>query len=263
MATFKDGKDTIARSPYGGSFGGVVVPNYFSFSHSEGLVKSMQEFFRENDFSEVQITPPPEIYSKISSNYIEFNMMAKGFQLKTRDVTSVINLDSFNSDPFEILEKRSRTAVKKSIREGVIIVENSEDYSSFYDILKETKARHNAQPTHTLEELLKIRCLISNSIKLDMAYIDGNPAAGILYFCCNYQVLLCFYICHKKEYENYNPVNLLMYKGILWSKNNNFKYLDLGTTTQNMQPNYGLFKFKESFGSTGYFRDTFNWREDR
>lgn len=261
MAVLKDGKDTLARSPYGGSYGGVAFPCHFSFAHSEELVKSMHTFFKDNDFSEVRITPPPEIYGRIPSNYIEFNMMANGFQLTRREVTSVIKLNSFNSDPFKIMEKRSRSAVKKALKEGVKIVESSKDYESFYNILKETKDRHHAQPTHTLEELNKICSLVPGSIKLDIAYVEKDPAAGILYFICNPQVILTFYICHKPEYNNCYPVSLLLYQGISWSKNHNFRYLDLGTTTIDMQPNYGLFMFKESFGSTGYFRDTFNWKE--
>jgi hypothetical protein len=257
MATFKVGRQTLARSPYGGSFGGVVVPDYFNFNHSEELVKTMKTFFKNNDIGEAIITPPPQIYSRIPSNYIEFNLLANGFHLAKRDITSVIKLDTFNFDPFEILENRSKRAVKKAIKEGVHIVESSDDYRSFHNILRETMERHGAQPTHTLEELLKIRSLVPELLKLDMAYIDGDPAAGVLYFVCNSHAILSFYICHKSKYKSYYPVNLLLYKGISWAKKSNFRYLDLGTTTQNMQPNYSLFMFKESFGSTGYFRETF------
>lgn len=262
MASFKDGSARAARSPYGGSFGGVATPIRFSYTHCEDLVMAMKTFLEDSDFAEMSITPPPKIYGRVQSNYFEFNLLAGGFWLAKREVTSVINLSSFDNNPFEIMEKRSRTAVKKAKKEGVQVVEFSEDYESFYGILTESKERHNALPTHTLDELMKIRSLVPGSAKLDMAYINGDPAAGILYFLCNPQVILAFYICHKSQYKNYSPVSLLLYQGILWSKKNNFRFLDLGTTTLNGAPNYGLFMFKESFGSTGYFRDTFNWMAD-
>ncbi len=36
-----------------------------------------------------------------------------------------------------------------------------------------------------------------------------------------------------------------------------FKYLDFGIFTVNMEPNWGLGRFKENFGARGIFRDTF------
>ena len=39
-----------------------------------------------------------------------------------------------------------------------------------------------------------------------------------------------------------------------------FRYLDFGIFTVNMEPNFGLARFKESFGSSGLFRDTLIWK---
>jgi hypothetical protein len=36
-----------------------------------------------------------------------------------------------------------------------------------------------------------------------------------------------------------------------------FSFLDFGIFTVNMEPNWGLGRFKENFGSRGIFRDTF------
>lgn len=261
LAIFEEEDKLVAKSPYGGSFGGIVVNDHFKFRYSEELIDSMVKFFRDNNFGEIYITPPPLIYSKMPNCYIEFNLLKSGFEIINREITSVIKQDCFDSDPFDIFEKRARTAVKKARKEGVHVSESSEDYNAFYKILKETKARHNAEPTHTLQELKKISDILPNSIKLDIAYVNEEPAAGILYFICNSQVVLTFYICHKTAYSKFYPVNLLIYHGIVWAKKNKFKYLDLGTTTQDMIPNHDLLMFKESFGSVGYFRDTFKWKK--
>lgn len=257
LAIFEEGGKLVAKSPYGGSYGGMVVKEYLKFRYSEELIESMVKFFRDNNFDEVYITPPPLIYSRVPTCYIEFNLLQNNFEIVNREITNVIKLDCFDSDPFEIFEKRARKAVKKSTKEGVYVVESSDDFSAFYKILKETIVRHDAEPTHTLQELKKIHNILVNSIKLDMAYVNEDPAAGILYFICNAQAVLTFYICHKTTYGKFYPVNLLIYHGVLWAKKNKFKYLDLGTTTYNMTPRNNIFMFKESFGSVGYFRDTY------
>ena len=49
---------------------------------------------------------------------------------------------------------------------------------------------------------------------------------------------------------------LLVYHSMLWARRRSFQYLDFGTSTLNMEPNWGLIKFKENFGALGFFRDT-------
>ena len=154
------------------------------------------------------------------------------------------------------------TEAPESKRKDVKVKENCKDYVAFYQILKETKDRHGAQPTHKLEELLKLKEILKDSIKLDMAYVNDHPAAGILYIICNPLTTLAFYICHKTIHRDFYPNNLLLYTGMSWAKRNGFRYLDLGTTTNKMSPNHNLFMFKEGFGSTGYFRNTYDWRKE-
>lgn len=266
LAFFEEGDSLVARSPYGGSFGGVVVIPHLKFRENKELVDSMMDFLRINGVDEIHIAPPPLFYGKVPDCYIEFSLMKNNFDIVKRVLTSVIKIDYFSSDPFEIFEKRARTAVKKARKEGVCVVESSDDYGSFYEILKEAKSRHQAQPTHTLQDLRKLHEILPGFIKLDMAYVDKEPVAGVLYFICNSDVVLAFYICHKTDYNRFYPANLLIHAGMSWAKMNNFKYLDLGATDLVLRNKFGnietvlsdnLFMFKESFGSVGYFRDTY------
>jgi lipid II:glycine glycyltransferase (peptidoglycan interpeptide bridge formation enzyme) len=55
-------------------------------------------------------------------------------------------------------------------------------------------------------------------------------------------------------------VNLLFYEVFQWCIAQGFRFLDFGIFTVNMQPNWGLGRFKESFGAQGVFRDTM-WLE--
>ncbi|MBN1755254.1 GNAT family N-acetyltransferase, partial [bacterium] len=81
--------------------------------------------------------------------------------------------------------------------------------------------------------------------------------AGVVIFRCNPQVILAFYISHDDNFQAYRPVNLLFYEIIRWGIEHRYSYLDYGIYTVNMDPNFGLAKFKESFGAVGIFRDTY------
>ena len=147
--------------------------------------------------------------------------------------------------------------MRKAVKQGVTIRE-SEDWSGFYDILKENlNIRHNVQPTHTLDELLKLKDLYPEQIRLFGAYHEDMLVAGVVNFSVNKDVVLAFYISHDEKYQNLRSVNLLFYEIITWCHKNQFRYLDFGIFTVNMEPNFGLGRFKENFGASGVFRDTF------
>jgi len=80
--------------------------------------------------------------------------------------------------------------------------------------------------------------------------------AGLVMFDANELVTLAFYISHDEAYQEYRGVNVLFKEVIADSIKRGFQYLDFGIFTVNMEPNYGLARFKESFGSGGVFRDT-------
>jgi lipid II:glycine glycyltransferase (peptidoglycan interpeptide bridge formation enzyme) len=55
-------------------------------------------------------------------------------------------------------------------------------------------------------------------------------------------------------------VNIVYREVINWAQKMGYHFLDLGTYTLNMEVNYGLCRFKESFSARGQFRNTFTGR---
>jgi len=259
MALFDEDGEVAAKSPYGASFGGVVAENYRSFEDSEHIITCLIDYLRNAGAACLYLRTPPYIYYEVPESYIEYNLVLHGATMARREITSIIDLASFESDPFDIYISRGRTVIRKAQKSGIVIREANNNIEIFYQILLETLGAHDAVPTHTLDELIKLMETLPNSFKLDIAYIGDEPIAGVLTFICNKRVVLDFYNCQKPEYRSYSPVSLLLHNVLLWAKQKGFKYFDLGTSasTASKQPNYGLLRFKESLGATGIFRDTY------
>jgi len=154
-------------------------------------------------------------------------------------------------------KRTNRTAFRKAQKLGVEI-RQTEDYAAFYEILKKNlKIRHDVQPTHTLDELIRLKNMYPEKIRFFGAYVKDELVAGVVMFDCNPEVTLAFYISHKESMQEYRGVNLLFYHIIKDSIEKGFQYLDFGIFTVNMEPNFGLGRFKEGFGSSGVLRDTF------
>lgn len=253
---YHDGSKMLI-SHSGASYGGFVVDSRLGIRDFFELVDTLVDYCYQQDFNRIEMTLPPIIYLKKPSHYLDFALMKKGFFYKKRELSSVISLDFPPDEVLNTFKNEARTAVRKSLRSGVKIRE-SEDLPTFYEILKRNlKLRHNVTPTHTVEELVKLKELFPKRIRLFSAYLDEKMIAGVVIFLCNERVALAFYISHIEEYQRYRSVNLLFFEIIKWAIGEGIKYIDFGIFTVEMEPNWGLGRFKETFGAKGIFRDTF------
>lgn len=247
----------VLSSHCGASYGGFVYDEKTSIRKAFDLVESLIEYGKKNEFDKIEMTLPPFIYLKRPSHYIDFALYKNGFTYKKREVSSVIPLDFSPEDIYKQFKPEARTAARRSQKLGVQI-KIQDDFEQFYPILKKNlKMRHNVNPTHTLDELLLLKKLFPEKILQFGAYLEDRMIAGVTNFICNNRVVLAFYISHDEDFQKYRPVNLLFYEIIKWSIQRGYKFLDYGIFTVNEDPNWGLGKFKESFGARGILRETF------
>jgi hypothetical protein len=246
--------DTII-SHRGASYGGLVVKHGIGIHTVYLAVEHLAAYYRSHGFKKIIATQTPLIYFQDPHQYVDFVFSKLGFTYLKREVTAVIPITS--AEPLSLFHADARRSTKKAQREGVH-VRITDEYETFYTILKNNLGmRHNVTPTHTLTELLKVQKLFPQEILLFGAYVDHTMIGGVVIFVANPQTLLAFYISHDNEYQHYRPVNMLFYEILQWGYLRGFKYLDLGTFTLNMEPNWGLGRFKENHNAHGYLRDTF------
>jgi hypothetical protein len=247
--------DTTIISHKGASYGGFVLKNGLGIHKIYLIVEHTVTYFRTHGYKKIILTQPPLIYYSNPHQYIDFALMKNGFLYRKREITAVIALN--RADPLTSFHADARRSTKKALREGVRVV-ITEDFATFYDILKHNLGmRHNVSPTHTLDELLKLKKLFPDKIILFGAFHKHTMLGGMVLFAVNSPVALAFYISHDDKFQAYRPVNLLFYEVIQWARNRGFKFLDLGTFTLDMEPNWGLGRFKENFNARGFLRDTY------
>lgn len=251
-----DGNRTLWSHP-GASYGGFVFRESLGVKQAFELVESLIDYTVEENYEKIIITNVPIIYQSRYNDYFDFALYRNGFGYLKRELTSVITLCSDEASVMKLFKPEARTAVRKAIKHG-ISVRKSTDFESYYEILKRNLAmRHNVQPAHTLDELIRLKELFPNKIQLFGAYLKTRMIAGVINFYCNNNAVLVFYISHDQAYQQYRAVNLLFYTIIKDAVARGLKFLDFGLFTVNMEPNWGLGKFKENFGARGILRETF------
>jgi len=255
--------NTIYWSPVGASYGSLVT-NDVPYHISLELIDALMDYSQQIALKEIYLIPPPIIYNKVYNQHIEYSMHYRKFDFEYNYISHAIDL-SIGKDFLNYFDKTARKSIRKILREKKLEIIESNDYVSFNKILIENKARHNVKPTHTLEDMLKLKELLPDKLKLFLVYYQDKPIAGSLLFLTNKQVSLCFYNMLLYEYQHLRPIYLIMYEVTRWSIENGFKWVDIGvsqdTSSDNpMTPSLNLIKFKERFYSRGLLRSTFHYK---
>ncbi len=251
-----DGK--LFESPIGASYGSIVIGD-ITFKKTHEIVITLIEYGKKKNWNELLLTAAPMIYETYPNHNLDFAMLWQGFKFDLHYISSAIKLDP----KIEIIERfrpTIRRNIRKSIKEGVR-VEVNEKYDEFYPILIENKSIHNVKPTHSYEDLLKLKKLMPDRLKLFMVYLDDKPIAGSLMFYANKNVAICFYNMLLYEYAEYKPIQRVMYEVVKDATERGYNYVDIGvsqdTSAENpMTPSESLIDFKEKFDAKSIMRNT-------
>ncbi|MCB0732001.1 MAG: GNAT family N-acetyltransferase [Ignavibacteriae bacterium] len=249
---------TLFESPIGASYGSIVIGD-ITFKETMEIVSTLIEYAKKNGLKELMLTAAPMIYETYPNHNLDFAMLWQGFNFDLHYISSAIKLDK-NLDIIERFRPTIRRNIRKSIKEG-ITVEINERYDEFYPILIENKSRHNVKPTHSYDDLMKLKKLMPDRLKLFMVYLDDKPIGGSLMFYANKNVAICFYNMLLYDYAQYKPIQRVMYEVVKDATENGYNYVDIGvsqdTSAENpMTPSMNLIDFKEKFDAKSIMRNT-------
>ncbi len=249
-------------SPVGASYGSLVTKN-LAFEKSLALVDRLLRHGREAGWRNLYMIPPPLIYSVDYQQHVEYAMLYRKFGFELHYISHAIDL-KHGHDFLRHFDKTARKTVRKVLREKKLTIRESDDYESFYPILLENKARRNATPTHSLEDLLRLRELMPEHLRLLLVYLDDEVIAGSLLFLCNNKVVLCFYNMLRYEFEHLKPIYLIMYETVRQASEQGYEWVDIGVSQMPndpdpMTPALSLINFKERFNAAGILRSTYHY----
>ncbi len=249
-------------SPVGASYGSIVTKD-IHFELALEIVDSFIDFCKEKKINGAYLIPAPLIYNINYSQHLEYAMLYRKCDFELHYISHAIDLKHKN-DFLKHFDKTSRKEIHRIFRENKLTIRESDDFESFNQILLNNKARHNVKPTHTLEDMIRLKELFPKEIKLNLVYYEDKPIAGSLLFVCNKKVVICFYNMLLYEYQHLKPIYLIMYETVRWAVEHKFEWVDIGVSQDTsaedpMTPSINLINFKERFDSRGILRSTFHF----
>ena len=257
LAIFEEGEVKTAKSPYGASWGGLVFSDKLSIKYVIFITDSLLEYLGGQNVSECVITVTPQCYYIKPTNYFEFSLFSKGFQVVNRENHLVVELPDKAEKIMDVLDSKCRNQTRKGLKVFTKFLEET-SCENYYPILMEDKVRHNSMPTHTEKDLEYLSTVFPKAVTFDVVISEEDNRAGICYFKANRNCVLTFYMSQQNSALRLNGTNALVYRGMERAVLNGVKYFDFGGSSLNSKiRNIGVSEFKESFGAYGVFRDTY------
>lgn len=247
----------MAKSPYGGSYGGFILNRALSYREGKELVNCFIDYLQKAKIGHFKMIMPPAFCVSKSLDTFYFNLLENGFKLTNRDISSVV---CFNGEPVEQqISTRGRRMAKKALTEKVEIQQKGASLPDFYRVMTQTFKKHGQNPTHSEQEFGQLMKLLPGKIHFNLAYKDKKPIAAIGVFKVNNRVDSSFYLCQDPAYQDCQGLSLLALETLKSSQSEGFSFFDFGTSSVDMVARENIFSFKENYSKIGYFRDTYEW----
>lgn len=254
----EDSETKTFNSCHGVSIGGFLWKQKINLVEYFQIIDVFKSYLKQNGFKKCTLTVPPFLYLTSRNEENDYALFKSGFKLTNVSITNVVDLDDFNHN------KISYTVYKQVVKQqseeiSYEMIENTEkdDLQSLYELLRRDRELKGAIPTHTREELLYLKQVLPDNIRIFQALVNAELAGICVLFVINKNIILNFYLAASEKYKDSTVMKNLLLHTIEWSAEKNFLYYDIGTSDVNGKLLEGLFKFKKRFSAHGFLRKNF------
>lgn len=234
------------------SFGRVVLPAKSAVSKVTEIFDLLISYFKSINISVFEYKRMPDIYTAIPSQEDLYALFRHDARLIGRELNSVIDLSSKYS-----YSKGRRWSVKKS---GKLNLELDVDpmISEYWSLLERVLLdQHGTCPVHSVEEIILLKNIFPDNIKIHTVSYEGEVVAGVLMF-VNEGVAHTQYMANSLKGRELAALDFLI-DHLISVEYKNKKYFSFGISTEKYGKylNTGLAAQKEGFGAQSIVHDCY------
>ncbi|EAS19343.1 gamma-carotene hydroxylase [Flavobacteria bacterium BBFL7] len=230
-------------SHQGLTYGGIFMKVDLSIELLKAIVTDVV-FYLKSQYLAIQIKWQPEIYNSHHVSTIEqFNIL--GFNT----VHALHNLHVDLKSEIKISSKK--TSGYRNGKFDHLTLKINNDFSAFWNAVlqPQLKARHQAHPVHSIEEIELLASRFPNQIKQSLVYQDDELIAGVTFFIKG-NIVKSQYAAATIKGMKTSALDYLYIEMTKDFKDQNYQYIDYGHVNEiDGTINRGLQRFKEELGA--------------
>ena len=262
IAFYDDAQGNFS-SPLRGTFGGLSLNSQTNIANIEKFFQISLSYLKLNGGRRFTIKCPPTSHDP-ALFAIFFNIMLRnGFKVSAQELSYDVNVT--DNAFIDRLEYGKARRIKKCIQEGFHAEKLAPaKYKEAYEIISSNRIRRGFPITMTYQQLEDLCETFPERIHFFAVYSaheNGDMIAASVCIEITNKIFYVFYWGDIAGVEAYSPVVFLVSFIYDYCQRNNFRILDVGASTVEGQPNYGLIKFKRDLGFQESLKASFKYSE--
>lgn len=250
-------REDLLCAPFSAPFGGFEFTSEPKIEYLENALSLLKKYSASLK-KRLRLTLPPPIYctsinAKIINTLMRMGVMPHIIDLNYHyDISRFENYESF-------LARNARKNLHNALTHGFEFVKldscKETDITRAYNVIKANRESHGYPLRMTLKDVINT----SKIIAADFFVVSQNGidiAAAQVFHVTN-SIAQVVYWGDSPGYSEMRPMNYLSYKVFEHYNNCGISILDIGPSTENGIPNYGLCEFKENLGCEISLKHTF------
>lgn len=241
-------RNGMLRSPFSAPFGGFTTHGVQSLECMEEAVDLLLAYAAERSL-QLAITPQPLMYDETQiSKWV--SVLSRKMNVNHIDLNYYVELSRI-ANYRQIIDRSARNKLNHALKESFNLIKlNSNDHSDVaraYEVIRRNREERGFPLRMTLEQVWQT---VSNVIRADFFVLEheGEDVAAAQVFHVAEGVAQVVYWGDIREYSALRPMNFLTYSLFRHYYEAGLHTLDIGPSTEDGIPNYGLCEFKENIG---------------
>ncbi|WP_233842880.1 GNAT family N-acetyltransferase [Dyella sp. 2HG41-7] len=241
-------------SSHGGlTYGGLIVTEALQAEAALTVFQMIGAHYRAQGVERLIYKAIPHVFHRYPAEEDLFALHWLGARLVRRDISSVIAM----SNPLGYTTMRKRS-IKRAGRHHMAMRTVS-NVAAFHNLLSDVLRRHDAAPTHSMQELQLLRGRFPNEIVLYQAHHDEDLLAGVVAYDFGHIVHMQ-YMAASQHGRELGALDLLL-DTLITTTYASKHYFSFGISTEREGRflNGSLIAQKEHFGARGVVHDFYEW----
>lgn len=237
--------------PFSAPFGYIeMLKKEQPLSYFYEAVEAVEELVKPLGISEISFFLPPDFYDNfcISAWYNCLSQM--GYRTDNIDLSFSLHIPSLYPDYTEHIFSNARNKLNIALKSALEFREaiSLEEKKKAYDIIRQNRVSKGYPLRMTEEQVLSTIEVVPAHMYLVSA--DGEDLAAALIYDVTGKIAQVIYWGDVPGNGEKKLINFLAFRLLQIYHDRGFDYLDIGPSTEDGVPNFGLCDFKDSIGCT-------------
>jgi hypothetical protein len=238
----------VFRSPRLGTFGSFDFKEPPCLELVELFADETERVLRERGARQITIVSPPFAHAPELSHLVFLALHNRGYQAIPHSLNQSVRLDDRPFTSRVDADGRRRLTRAKELGLTVRRLTSPTELSDAYQLILENTRRKGYQLSMTWDGVCRMAETFRERVYGFAVFRDAQAAAASITMRVNQDVVYIFYWCDAAGFAGVSPIVLLAEAIYEHARVEGARWMDIGTSTNEGVPNYGLIHFKRNLG---------------